>query len=108
MPAWAQPAANAPNDDTFNVEQLFASICGFCHSDGGRAAGRGPQLMNTQRSDDFIRNRIKMGKEGAMPAFGALAAGCAQAGMEQVNEAASTIGRNVLTFNSNFMMFRFC
>ena len=25
MPAWAQPAANAPNDDTFNVEQLFAS-----------------------------------------------------------------------------------
>ena len=44
--------------------------CGFCHSDGGRVAGRGPQLMNTQRSDDFIRNRIKMGKEGAMPAFG--------------------------------------
>jgi mono/diheme cytochrome c family protein len=27
--------------------------------------------MNTKRSDDFIRNRIKMGKEGAMPAFGA-------------------------------------
>ena len=26
--------------------------------------------MNTQRSDDFIRNRIKNGKEGAMPAFG--------------------------------------
>ena len=25
--------------------------------------------MNTARSDDFIRNRIKM-KEGAMPAFG--------------------------------------
>jgi mono/diheme cytochrome c family protein len=30
----------------------------------------GPQLMNTQRSDDFIRTRIKIGKEGAMPAFG--------------------------------------
>jgi len=71
MPARAQPAANAPNDDTFNVEQLFASICGFCHSDGGRAAGRGPQLMNSPRDDTFIRNRIKMGKEGAMPAFGA-------------------------------------
>jgi mono/diheme cytochrome c family protein len=27
--------------------------------------------MDTQRSDDFIRNRIKNGKEGAMPAFGA-------------------------------------
>jgi mono/diheme cytochrome c family protein len=28
--------------------------------------------MNTTRSDDFIRNRIKNGKEGAMPAFGAV------------------------------------
>ena len=27
--------------------------------------------MNTTRDDDFIRNRIKNGKEGAMPAFGA-------------------------------------
>ena len=27
--------------------------------------------MNTQRDDDFIRNRIKNGKQGAMPAFGA-------------------------------------
>jgi mono/diheme cytochrome c family protein len=26
--------------------------------------------MNTARSDDFIRNRIKNGKEGVMPAFG--------------------------------------
>lgn len=66
--ATAQPAATSP--DSLNVPQLFASTCGFCHSDGGRAAGKGPQLMNTQRSDDFIRNRIKTGKEGAMPAFG--------------------------------------
>jgi mono/diheme cytochrome c family protein len=49
---------------------LFATICGFCHANGGRAVGKGPQLMNTVRSDDFIRNRIKNGKEGAMPAFG--------------------------------------
>ena len=28
--------------------------------------------MNTQRSDDFIRTRIKIGKEGAMPAFGTI------------------------------------
>ena len=27
--------------------------------------------MDTKRDDDFIRNRIKNGKEGAMPAFGA-------------------------------------
>jgi mono/diheme cytochrome c family protein len=52
-----------------NVEQLFATTCGWCHSDGGRVAGKGPQLMDTKRSDDFIRSRILNGKEGAMPAF---------------------------------------
>ena len=68
--ATAQSAAPAPDDTQFNVEQLFATTCGFCHSSGGRAAGKGPQPMNSQRDDDFIRNRIKNGKEGAMPAFG--------------------------------------
>ena len=52
------------------VEGLFASTCGFCHQDGGREAGKGPQLMNTKRSDAFIINRIEQGKEGRMPAFG--------------------------------------
>lgn len=66
----AQSATPTP-DNGFNVEQLFAGTCGFCHSDGGRAAGRGPQLMNSPRDDDFIRDRIKNGKSGAMPAFGA-------------------------------------
>jgi mono/diheme cytochrome c family protein len=70
MPASAQPAATAPDDATFNVEQLFASSCGWCHSDGGRVAGKGPQLKNSSRSDDYLRNRIKTGKEGAMPAYG--------------------------------------
>ena len=73
LPAQAQqPAAAAPDNEPFDVDQLFASTCGFCHSDGGRAAGKGPQLMDTKRDDDFIRNRIKNGKEGAMPAFGSL------------------------------------
>jgi mono/diheme cytochrome c family protein len=73
VPAAAQqPAAPpAPDNPPFDVGQLFASTCGFCHSDGGRAAGRGPQLMNSPRDDDFLRNRIKTGKNGAMPAFGA-------------------------------------
>jgi mono/diheme cytochrome c family protein len=67
-----QPAAPcAPDNEPLNVGQLFASTCGFCHSDGGRAAGRGPQLMDSTRDDDFLRNRIKSGKNGAMPAFGA-------------------------------------
>lgn len=65
--AVAQQQTPKPNLD---VNQLFATTCGWCHSDGGRSAGRGPQLMNTTRSDDFIRYRIKNGKEGAMPAFG--------------------------------------
>ena len=67
--AQQQPAAATPKAP-LDVPQLFATTCGWCHADGGRAAGKGPQLMNTQRSDDFIRNRIKLGKEGAMPAFG--------------------------------------
>jgi mono/diheme cytochrome c family protein len=72
MPTAAQQPATTPAPDNapFDVEQLFAGTCGFCHSDGGRAAGRGPQLMNSPRSDDFIRDRIKTGKQGAMPAFG--------------------------------------
>jgi mono/diheme cytochrome c family protein len=75
LAALAAPAAAdqpaAPAQSTLDVNQLFAGTCGFCHSNAGRVVGRGPQLMNTARSDDFIRNRIKNGKEGAMPAFGA-------------------------------------
>ena len=70
MPVLAQSANTTPDNASLDVPQLFATTCGWCHSDAGRAAGKGPQLMNTQRSDDFIRNRIKNGKEGAMPAFG--------------------------------------
>jgi mono/diheme cytochrome c family protein len=70
-PVQAQPATPAPDNAAFDVEQLFAGTCGFCHSSGGRAAGKGPQLMNNPHDDDFLRNRIKNGKNGAMPAFGA-------------------------------------
>jgi mono/diheme cytochrome c family protein len=67
------PLANAeasPND--INGEQMFATTCGFCHQDGGRAAGRGPKLSKTERSDEFIIERIKKGKLGSMPAFGSV------------------------------------
>ena len=67
----AQQPTPAHGTSTLDVPQLFATTCGWCHNDGGRVAGKGPQLMDTQRNDDFIRNRIKNGKEGAMPAFGA-------------------------------------
>lgn len=70
IPVAAQQATTAPNESTTDVSQLFASTCGFCHSDGGRSVGKAPKLMDSPRSDDFIRDRIRHGKEGAMPAFG--------------------------------------
>jgi mono/diheme cytochrome c family protein len=69
-PAQTQSATAEPDNAPMDVNQSFATTCGWCHSDGGRAAGKGPQLMDTKRDDDFIRDRIKNGKPGAMPAFG--------------------------------------
>ena len=63
----AAEAAETAGDQ--KVAQLFASVCGFCHENGGRVAGKGPKLAGSARSDAFIINRIKEGKEGAMPAF---------------------------------------
>lgn len=67
----ATPAVAAKGRITNDEEAagLFASTCGFCHENGGRVAGKGPKLAGTTRSDAFIINRIKRGKEGAMPAF---------------------------------------
>src|SRR5437588_8316338 len=65
-----QPSTTAPSQSGLDVKVLFASNCGFCHGDGGRAAGKGPQLMDTKRTDEFLHDRIKNGKKGAMPAFG--------------------------------------
>ena len=65
------PQAEASPDD-IEGGKLFATTCGWCHSDGGRTAGKGPQLMDTKRDDDFLRNRIKNGKSGAMPAFASM------------------------------------
>jgi len=66
LPARAQQ----PDNGQVDVRQLFATTCGWCHSDGGRAAGKGPQLMDNKHDDDFLRDRIKNGKQAAMPAFG--------------------------------------
>ena len=68
-PAAKPPAAEAsPND--IDGATMFATICGWCHENGGRTAGKGPKLAGTTRSDEFILNRIRNGKPGAMPAFG--------------------------------------
>jgi len=62
-----QPQAS-PTD--IDGETLFATSCGFCHQSGGKTPGRGPKLAGSPRSDEYIIERIKKGKLGAMPAFG--------------------------------------
>jgi mono/diheme cytochrome c family protein len=67
-PAGAASAAAGAAE--FDVRTLFAGTCGWCHSNGGRVAGKGPQLMDTRLTDAEIIHRIRNGKPGAMPAFG--------------------------------------
>jgi mono/diheme cytochrome c family protein len=64
------PATSDGNAAPFDVEKLFANTCGWCHSNAGRTAGRGPKLMGTTLTDAEIVYRIRNGKTGAMPAFG--------------------------------------
>jgi mono/diheme cytochrome c family protein len=64
-----QPGAGASSED-IDGETMFATSCGFCHEQGGRAEGKGPRLSNSKRSDAYLIDRIKKGKTGAMPAFG--------------------------------------
>jgi mono/diheme cytochrome c family protein len=65
-PARAEEAQQA----SLNVQQLFATSCGWCHQSGGRSAGRGPKLAGTDKSDEYIINQIKKGKPPGMPSFG--------------------------------------
>ena len=64
--------SQAPDKIDIEGETMFATSCGFCHQSGGRAAGRGPKLAGTTRSDDFIAERVRKGKPGAMPAYGSV------------------------------------
>jgi len=70
-PSAAVPdAAAASAAGAFDPRQLFANVCGWCHSSGGREAGKGPKLMGTTLTDGELAYRIKTGKTGQMPAFG--------------------------------------
>lgn len=72
QPAAASPAAapTAPAQGAkMDVAALFATSCGWCHSGGGREAGKGPKLMGTTLSDEELASRIRNGKTGQMPAF---------------------------------------
>ena len=67
-----ETSASAPAAKPFDVKSTFSNICGFCHEDYGRHAGKGPQLMNSERTDEFMMNRIKNGMPGRMAAFGSI------------------------------------
>jgi mono/diheme cytochrome c family protein len=66
------PPSSTPSASSGDIDggTMFATSCGWCHQQGGRAAGRGPKLAGIRKDDAFIINRIKHGKPGAMPAFG--------------------------------------
>jgi len=67
----AQPQPNAASQaPEFSVKNTFRNICGFCHENYGRKAGKGPQLMGSEMTDEQMFNRIKNGKPGRMAAFG--------------------------------------
>jgi mono/diheme cytochrome c family protein len=68
----APDQAASPNKIDIDGETMFATSCGFCHQSGGRADGKGPKLAGTTRSDDFIAERVRKGKPGAMPAYGSV------------------------------------
>ncbi len=65
----ADPVPGDKVSPAFDVRQLFATTCGWCHSAGGREAGKGPQLMNTTLTDGEIAYRIRTGKVGQMPSY---------------------------------------
>jgi mono/diheme cytochrome c family protein len=69
-PAASSAPSGSSSSAEFDVQKLFANTCGWCHSNAGRTAGRGPQLMGTTLTDAEILSRIRNGKTGAMPAFG--------------------------------------
>lgn len=64
--------AAEPARKPLDVKNTFRNICGFCHENYGRTAAKGPQLMNSERSDEFLFNRIKKGMPGRMAAFGSV------------------------------------
>jgi len=68
-----QPAADDPygGGDAKRGQQVFANNgWGWFHEGNGPAAGRGPPLAGTKRTNEFLATRILNGSPGRMPAFG--------------------------------------
>ena len=65
-------AQDKPAAKPLDVKNQFRNICGFCHEDYGRHTGKGPKLMDSERTDEYLANRIKNGLPGRMAAFGSV------------------------------------
>lgn len=65
-----ESASSTAPKSQLETETVFRSICSFCHEDGGRRAGKGPQLMGSPLTDEELFSRIKFGKPGRMAGFG--------------------------------------
>lgn len=65
-------AQDKPASKPLDVKNHFRNICGFCHEDYGRHAGKGPKLMDSERTDEYLANRIKNGLPGRMAAFSSM------------------------------------
>lgn len=69
LPCTALADEQKPPAKPLDVKKAFNTICGYCHADYGRKANKGPQLMNSERSDEYLFNIIRNGKPGKMAAF---------------------------------------
>lgn len=71
FPAAAQQKQETGPDQA--AEQQFRQLCTGCHGDGGAGGDRAPGLVNSrslrQRSESQIRDLIRSGTPGGMPAF---------------------------------------
>ena len=65
----ATAATERKEPGMLDVRNAFRNVCGFCHEDYGRKAGKGPQLMGSPLSDEQLSARIRDGVPGRMPAF---------------------------------------
>ena len=53
----------------FLYEPEIGSLCTTSRAPG-EVACASPKLAGTERPDDYVLNRIRVGKDGAMPAYG--------------------------------------
>lgn len=69
LPCAALADEQKPPAKPLDAKKAFSTICGYCHGDYGRKASKAPQLMNSERTDEYLFNIIKNGKPGGMAAF---------------------------------------